>query len=170
MSPTFSDLLSLIMINATSEQTQDAISHRSQIKGTIHRFLLLLTTREEMRWRRVECLNGSWESMGGEGPVNEWHSPAAAAIVKAAKWARCLWPGDNYNESFEKKKSPHHLLEVFLNWNFIIGSLPHLQECIDFRGGLIYLLFAARPLLSQECRYLLITPFRNWKLTMEAAL
>lgn len=85
MSPTFSDLLSLIMINDTSEQTQDAISHRSQIKGTIHRFLLLLTTREEMRWRRVECLNGSWESMGGEGPVNEWHSPAAAAIVKAAK-------------------------------------------------------------------------------------
>lgn len=58
-----------------------------------------------------------------------------------------------------------------LSLNFIIiASLLHLQGCIDFRGGLINLLFAAGPLLSQECRYLLITPFGNGKLMKEATL
>lgn len=54
--------------------------------------------------------------------------------------------------------------------NFTIGSLPHLLGCIDFRDGLINLSFAAGPLLSQECRYLLITPLQNGKLMMEEAL
>lgn len=43
--------------------------------------------------------------------------------------------------------------------NFVIASLPHVRGCIDFRGGLISLLIAAGPLLSQGHRYLLITPF-----------
>ena len=56
------------------------------------------------------------------------------------------------------------------NLNFIIAFLPLQHGCIDFRGGLINLLFAAGPPLSQEGGYLLITPLQNGKLMMEAAL
>lgn len=35
------------------------------------------------------------------------------------------------------------LFKGFLHLNLIIASLPHLQGCIDFRGVLINLLFAA---------------------------
>lgn len=56
-----------------------------------------------------------------------------------------------------------------LNLKFIIASLL-LQGCIDFRGGLINLLFAAGLLLSQESRYLLITSVQNGKLMTKAAL
>lgn len=57
-----------------------------------------------------------------------------------------------------------------LSLNFIIASLLHPQRCIDFRGGLINHLLGAGPLLSQEYRYLLITPFQNGKLMGEAVL
>lgn len=39
-----------------------------------------------------------------------------------------------------------------------------------FGDGLINHLFAAAPLLSQECRYLLIIPFQNVNLMTEGAL
>lgn len=56
------------------------------------------------------------------------------------------------------------------NFNFVIAFLPHVQRCIDFRAGLINLRLAAGLLLSQECKYLLITPLQNGKLMTEAAL
>lgn len=70
--------------------------------------------------------------------------------------------GKNISATFTKCMSSFNII--------IIASLLHLQGCIDFRGGLINLLFATGPLLSQECRYLLITPFGNGKLMKEAAL
>lgn len=94
--------------------TQDAVPHRSQTKGTIHTFLLLLTTREGTRGRRDECVNGSWENMGGSRDWGALEQGISHPKRQLNPSSRGKWKLEkNLKMSLQTLWNPRDLLGVF---------------------------------------------------------